>query len=68
VARTFVIVGFTPPHAEERPMVTITCPWCEEEALLPWPELEEPEASFTCLDCGTTVTFVEEPVVLDLAA
>ena len=27
----------------------------------PFAELEEPEASFTCPDCGTTVDFVEEP-------
>jgi len=49
-------------------MVTITCPWCEEEALLPFPELGEAEVSFTCADCGTTVAFVEEPIALDLAA
>ena len=49
-------------------MIEITCSWCAEEALLPFAELGEPEASFTCADCGTTVDCVEEPVELDLAA
>ena len=49
-------------------MIEITCPWCEEEALLPWLELREPEATFTCADCGTTVDFSEQSVELDLAA
>jgi len=49
-------------------MVTIDCPWCEEAALLLFPQPEEPEASFTCSDCGTTIDWVEEPVQLDLAA
>jgi hypothetical protein len=50
-------------------MVTVTCPWCEEDALLAFANLEEPEAAFTCTDCGTTVAFVEEPAApLDLAA
>jgi hypothetical protein len=49
-------------------MVTIDCPWCEEAALLPFPRPEEPEASFTCLECGTTIDWIEEPVALDLAA
>ena len=49
-------------------MVLMTCPWCEEDALLALRELQEAEASFTCPECGTTVAFVEEPVALDLAA
>jgi hypothetical protein len=49
-------------------MVTIDCPWCEEAALLPFPLPEEPVASFTCLDCGTTIDWIEEPFALDLAA
>ncbi len=50
-------------------MVTMSCPWCEEDALLTLPEVEEPVATFTCADCGTTVAFVEEtPVDFDLAA
>ena len=49
-------------------MIDITCPWCEEPGVLPFPELEEPEASFSCPECGTTVEFVEEPVAFDLAA
>lgn len=49
-------------------MISIVCPWCDEEARLPLPELQEPQVTFTCADCGTTVSFVEEPVELDLAA
>ena len=50
-------------------MVDITCPWCEQDALMPMAELEDPEASFTCADCGTSVAFVEDPSpTLDLAA
>ena len=49
-------------------MIDITCPWCEEEARLPLVELQAPDAAFTCADCGTTVTFVEEPTELELAA
>jgi uncharacterized Zn finger protein len=49
-------------------LVTITCPWCEEESPLELARLAEPDASFTCAECGTTVAFVEEPVGLELAA
>ncbi len=49
-------------------MIDMTCPWCEEDAQLPLVELQAPEASFTCADCGTTVTFVEESLDFDLAA
>jgi predicted RNA-binding Zn-ribbon protein involved in translation (DUF1610 family) len=50
-------------------MVAMTCPWCEEEALLRLADLEEPDATFTCADCGTLVTFAQEPPsALDLAA
>lgn len=50
-------------------MVKVTCPWCEEDALLAYAEFEEPEAAFTCADCGTTVAFVEEPATaFELAA
>ena len=35
-------------------MVDITCPWCEEPGALPLPELQEPETSFSCPECGTT--------------
>jgi len=50
-------------------MVTITCPWCEEEDALELSSIVEPDASFTCADCGTTVQVVDEPAVaLDLAA
>jgi hypothetical protein len=49
-------------------MIELSCPWCEETGPLPFPELREPGASFTCAECGTSVEFVEEPVALDLAA
>jgi predicted RNA-binding Zn-ribbon protein involved in translation (DUF1610 family) len=49
-------------------MVTVECPWCAEAALLPFLEITEQEATFTCAECGTTIVFVEEPVALDLAA
>jgi len=50
-------------------MATITCPWCEEEVLPVFVELDEAEVSFTCADCGTSVAYVEEPTVpLALAA
>ena len=50
-------------------MVVFTCPWCEDDGLLAFAELEESETSFTCAECGTTVAFVDEPnVALDLAA
>lgn len=49
-------------------MVALTCPWCEEDALVPNAGWEQ-ETSFTCPECGTTVTFHEEPApVLDVAA
>ena len=49
-------------------MVTLTCPWCDEEEALSFPALEEPETSFTCPDCGTSVRIVDVPVAeLDLA-
>ncbi len=50
-------------------MATITCPWCEEDEVPALAEPTEPGTSFTCADCGTTVTYVEEaPAPLDLAA
>ena len=49
-------------------MIDITCPWCEEDVQLAFPELQEPEATVTCADCGTSVAFVDESVELDLAA
>jgi transcription elongation factor Elf1 len=49
-------------------MLSTVCPWCEEEARLPLLELQEPEATFICAECGTSVSFVEEPVELELAA
>ena len=50
-------------------MVTINCPWCEQDEPLELSAPDEPEATFTCLDCGTSVHFVDEPVLaLELAA
>ena len=50
-------------------MVTITCPWCDEDELYTWLSMAEPEASFTCSDCGTVIEFADEAApALDLAA
>lgn len=51
-------------------MVTLPCPWCEEDARLAIEELTaEDGAAFTCPACGTTVALVDEMApVLDLAA
>ncbi len=51
-------------------MVTLSCPWCDEDAMLALVELtEEFATSFTCPGCGTSVALVEElPPGLDLAA
>jgi transcription elongation factor Elf1 len=50
-------------------MVTITCPWCEEDEVSAFAQLQESEAVFVCVDCGTTIAFVAEaPAVLELAA
>ena len=50
-------------------MVTVTCPWCDEEEMLALAELQASEASFDCAECGTSIAFVDEPtVVFDLAA
>lgn len=49
-------------------MVTITCPWCEEDGLVLFAELEARDASFTCAECGTSVELVDEPPTLELAA
>ena len=50
-------------------MLKLTCPWCDEDALLSLRDLQAPEATFTCADCGTTVEFVaEKEAVLDQAA
>ena len=50
-------------------MVTITCPWCEQDEPLELSAMKEPGATFRCPDCGTSVQFVDEPVrALDPAA
>jgi len=50
-------------------MVTLTCPWCDEEEVLSFAALDEAEATFTCPDCGTSVRIVDAPAAeLDLAA
>ena len=50
-------------------MVTVTCPWCDEDELLALVELQETGTSFTCDECGTSIAFVDEPAVgFDLAA
>lgn len=49
-------------------MVELECPWCEELGLLPFLELEQPEARFRCERCGTTIELAEEPVLMEPAA
>ena len=50
-------------------MVTITCPWCEQDEPFELMSFLEPEVTFSCPDCGTSVQFVAEPAVaLELAA
>jgi hypothetical protein len=51
-------------------MVTLPCPWCEEDARPTLEELmAEDAANFTCPACGTNIVLVDEPApVLDMAA
>ena len=50
-------------------MVTITCPWCTEDESFELAATEATEAVFTCPDCGTSVSYVEETAIaLELAA
>lgn len=49
-------------------MVLIACPWCEEDGLVVFGELEAQGASFTCAECGTSVELVDEPPALEVAA
>ncbi len=49
-------------------MMTIACPWCDEDAELSLAASTSTE-SLVCLSCGTTVQLTEEPDErLDLAA
>jgi uncharacterized Zn finger protein len=47
-------------------MVTITCPWCAEDGSVELVRIPEPQATFTCSDCGTTLAFVEEATIAEL--
>ena len=49
-------------------MVTITCPWCDEDELYAWLALAEPVGEFTCSVCGTSIDFADEAPPLELAA
>ncbi len=49
-------------------MVDFTCPWCDEDGVLPFIALEGPEVSFSCSRCGTTVDLVDDREALELAA
>lgn len=49
-------------------MVDFECPWCKDAVALPFPLPDDPQASFHCTDCGTTIDWADEPAVLDLAA
>jgi transcription elongation factor Elf1 len=62
------VVTLLPKGATQ--MMWISCPWCEDEALVDLLEAVEPVEAFTCEACGTsvTLTFVSESAVLDMAA
>jgi transcription elongation factor Elf1 len=50
-------------------LVAINCPWCEEDILFALIDLQDPEASFDCGECGTSVAFVDQPTTpFELAA
>lgn len=50
-------------------MVTISCPWCDEDQPLTLADFVDLKASFTCRDCGTSVLVPAEPEpALELAA
>lgn len=50
-------------------MVTIACPWCDEDAALEFAPADTPQTAFTCSECGTSAIIVDEPSTpLDLAA
>lgn len=50
-------------------MVTISCPWCDEDELFAWLALADPDATFTCSDCGTSIEFDDAAMAeLDIAA
>ena len=44
-------------------MVTVACPWCEDDGLFALAEIDELETGFTCADCGTAVAIVEDPAL-----
>ena len=53
---------------EDAGMMTIACPWCDEDAELSLAAFTSTE-SLVCVSCGTTVHLTEEPNErLDLAA
>ncbi len=50
-------------------MITISCPWCDEDAPMAFSQLDEPTTVFRCPDCGTSVAIVDDMTLdLDLAA
>jgi uncharacterized Zn finger protein len=50
-------------------MVAFACPWCEDESTLLFAVLDEPESTFECTECGTSVAIVDEAATaLGLAA
>jgi uncharacterized Zn finger protein (UPF0148 family) len=50
-------------------MVTMACPWCDEDGIVLFASLLETEAAFSCASCGTTVVFLKEDAEdLDMAA
>lgn len=50
-------------------MVTIACPWCDEDQPLALADFVALDSCFTCPDCGTSVLeAVDSEAALELAA
>jgi uncharacterized Zn finger protein len=53
---------------EDPTMITIACPWCDVEQGAQLVGEDRDDAPFRCLECGTTVLWMDEPEpVLELA-
>ena len=50
-------------------MIMIACPWCDIEQGAQLVGEDRDDAPFRCLECGTTVLWMDEPEpILELAA
>jgi hypothetical protein len=68
--RRHTVTADRPPgtgrHESGGAMMTMTCPWCDEDGASD--VLDARADTYQCPACGTCVDLVEEPVVLDPAA